>query len=156
MLPKKPKTRYTQAMGLIAFAVGLYALVNHLSVIGSVFHFLTDLLQPLIVGAILAFFLNVPMRGLERLFFRFQTKRRWKVRERANEVFSLIITYVGGFLLIFLGPKLHTKPYLYLYFIIRRWFELFLEYGSEKEKRKLLKKRLDIAEERRKVLKYYR
>ena len=42
------------------------------------------------------------MRGLERLFFRFQTKRRWKVRERANEVFSLIITYVGGFLLIFL------------------------------------------------------
>lgn len=42
-------------MGLIAFAVGLYALINHLSVIGSVFHFLTDLLQPLIVGAILAF-----------------------------------------------------------------------------------------------------
>ena len=102
MLPKKPKTRYTQAMGLIAFAVGLYALINHLSVIGSVFHFLTDLLQPLIVGAILAFFLNVPMRGLEKLLLRLQTKRRWKVRERANEVISLIVTYVGGFLLIFL------------------------------------------------------
>lgn len=89
-------------MGLIAFAVGLYALINHLSVIGSVFHFLTDLLQPLIVGAILAFFLNVPMRGLEKLLLRLQTKRRWKVRERANEVISLIVTYVGGFLLIFL------------------------------------------------------
>lgn len=102
MLPKKTKTRYTQAMGLIAFAVGLYALINHLSVIGSVFHFLTNLLEPLIVGAILAFFLNVPMRGLEKLFFRLQTRRRWKVRERANEVVSLILTYVGGFLLIFL------------------------------------------------------
>ena len=102
MLPKKPKTRYTQAMGLIAFAVGLYALINHLSVIGSVFHFLTNLLEPLIVGAILAFFLNVPMRELEKLFFRLQTRRRWKVRERANEVVSLILTYVGGFLLIFL------------------------------------------------------
>ena len=102
MLPKKPKTRYTQAMGLIAFAVGLYALINHLSVIGSVFHFLTNLLEPLIVSAILAFFLNVPMRGLEKLFFRLQTRRRWKVRERANEVVSLILTYVGGFLLIFL------------------------------------------------------
>lgn len=102
MLPKKPKTRYTQAMGLIAFAVGLYALINHLSVIGSVFHFLTNLLEPLIVGAILAFLLNVPMRGLEKLFFRLQTRRRWKVRERANEVVSLILTYVGGFLLIFL------------------------------------------------------
>ena len=102
MLPKKPKTRYTQAMGLIAFAVGLYALINHLSVIGSVFHFLTNLLEPLIVGAILAFFLKVPMRGWEKLFFRLQTRRRWKVRERANEVVSLILTYVGGFLLIFL------------------------------------------------------
>ena len=103
MLPKKPKTRYTQAMGLIAFAVGLYALVNHLSVIGSVFHFLTDLLQPLIVGAILAiFFSTCPCAVWSAFFFRFQTKRRWKVRERANEVFSLIITYVGGFLLIFL------------------------------------------------------
>ena len=54
------------------------------------------------MGAILAFFLNVPMRGLEKLFFRLQTRRRWKVRERANEVVSLILTYVGGFLLIFL------------------------------------------------------
>ena len=68
MLPKKPKTRYTQAMGLIAFAVGLYALINHLSVIGSVFHFLTNLLEPLIVGAILAFFLNVPMRDWRSSF----------------------------------------------------------------------------------------
>lgn len=56
----------------------------------------------MIVGAILAFFLNVPMRGLEKLLLRLQTKRRWKVRERANEVISLIVTYVGGFLLIFL------------------------------------------------------
>ncbi len=53
-------------------------------------------------------------------------------------------------------PRLHTKPYLYPYFIIRRWFELFLEYGSGREKRKLLKKRLDIAEKRKKILNYYR
>lgn len=52
--------------------------------------------------------------------------------------------------------KLREKPYLYPYFVVKRWFELFLEYGSGREKRKLLKKRLDIAEERRKVLKYYR
>lgn len=102
MIPKKPKTRYAQAMGLIAFAVGLYALVNHLSVLGAIFRFLTDLLQPLIVGAILAFFLNVPMRGLEKLFARLQQKRGWKVRERANAVVSLILTYVGGLLVILL------------------------------------------------------
>ena len=52
--------------------------------------------------------------------------------------------------------KLRKKPYLYPYFVVKRWLELFLEYGSGREKRKLLKKRLDIAEARRKVLKYYR
>lgn len=41
------------------------------------------------------------MRGLERLFFRFQTKRRWKVRSGQGGV-QPDYTYVGGFLLIFL------------------------------------------------------
>ena len=31
-------------------------------------------------------------------------------------------------------PKLREKPYLYPYFVVKRWFELFLEYGSGREK----------------------
>lgn len=53
-------------------------------------------------------------------------------------------------------PKLREKPYLYPYFVVKRWFELFLEYGSGKEKRELLKKRMSIAEKRKQVLNYYR
>lgn len=102
MKPRKPQTKYTQAMGLIAFAVGLYALVNHLSVVVSALRVVLDLLEPLTVGLILAFFLNVPMRGLEKFLVRVQTRRGWKVRERANATVSLVVTYAGGFLLIFL------------------------------------------------------
>lgn len=53
-------------------------------------------------------------------------------------------------------PKLREKPYLYPYFVVKRWFELFLEYGSGKENRELLKKRMSIAEKRKQVLNYYR
>lgn len=53
-------------------------------------------------------------------------------------------------------PKLREKPFLYPCYILRRWWELFGEYGTGREKRKLLKKRMTIARKRDKVLKYYR
>lgn len=95
----RPTTKIHEIMLLIVFAVVVYALVNNLSVIGDVFWFITDLLEPLIIGGILAFFLNVPMRKLEELFEKLQRKRGKKVRHRLNSTVSLIITYVVGFLL---------------------------------------------------------
>ena len=98
----EPSTRFTQFLFYIAFAVLMYALINNLSVVADVFWFLTDLLEPLIIGGILAFFLSVPMRGLEQLLAKGQIKRGKKVRQRANANISLVVTYVGGFLVIFL------------------------------------------------------
>ena len=71
----KPTTKFTQILFYIAFAVLMYALINNLSVVADVFWFLTDLLEPLIIGGILAFFLSVPMRGLEQLLAKGQIKR---------------------------------------------------------------------------------
>ncbi|MDD7652345.1 MAG: AI-2E family transporter [Candidatus Faecousia sp.] len=96
----RPTTKFHEIMLLIVFAIVVYSLFNNLSIISSAFWFLTDLFQPLIIGAILAFFLNVPMRGLEQLFQRIQLKHKKKVRERLNSTVSLIITYVGSFLLL--------------------------------------------------------
>lgn len=101
MKPRKPKTKFNQALFLIAFAVVLYVVMNHLSVAGQLVHLLVDLLQPLIVGGLLAFILNVPMRGLEKFFARLQVRQGRVVRERANAIFSLILTYLGGLLFIF-------------------------------------------------------
>ena len=67
----------------------MYALINNLSVVADVFWFLTDLLEPLIIGGILAFFLSVPMRGLEQLLAKGQIKRGKKVRQRATLLGSL-------------------------------------------------------------------
>lgn len=102
MKPKKPSSKFMQIVVLILLCFGLYALVNHLESVVAAFRVIGDLLEPLTVGAILAFLLSVPMRALERLFCRIQMKRKWKVRERLNSTLSLIFTYLGAFLIIFL------------------------------------------------------
>lgn len=102
MRPKKPDSKFMQIVVLILLCFGLYALVNHLESVVAAFRIIGDLLEPLTVGAILAFLLSVPMRALERLFCRIQQKRKWKVRERLNSTLSLIFTYLGAFLIIFL------------------------------------------------------
>ncbi len=98
----KPNNRFQQAAALIVIGILTYTLINHLSVISTVFWFLTDLLEPLIIGGILAFFLSVPMRALERRLTRFQEKHNRKIRPRFNSTISLLITYVGSFFLIFM------------------------------------------------------
>lgn len=96
----KPTNKFHEALFLIVFAVVFYAVMNNLSMVGHAFWFLMDLLEPLIIGGILAFFMNVPMGALERLLARAQTRRGKKVRERANAMVSLTITYVGSFFVI--------------------------------------------------------
>ncbi len=98
----KPNNRFHQAAALIVIGILSYTLINHLSVISTVFWFLTDLLQPLIIGGIVAFFLNVPMRVLERHLARFQEKHGKKIRTKFNSTISLLITYIGSFFLIFM------------------------------------------------------
>ncbi len=98
----KPNNRFQQAAALVVIGILTYTLINHLSVISTVFWFLTDLLEPLIIGGILAFFLSVPMRALERCLARFQEKHSRKIRTRFNSTISLLITYVGSFFLIFM------------------------------------------------------
>jgi len=111
----RPTTKFHEILLLIVFAVLLYTLVNNLYIIRDVFWFVADLFEPLIIGAILAFFLNVPMRGLEQLFGKLQAKRGKKVRERLNSTVSLIITYVGSFLLFL----------MFLYILIPQLVESF-------------------------------
>lgn len=93
-MKRKPKTLFSQAIYLIMFAVLFAALFSHLEMLGDLFAFLVDILNPVLVGGLLAFFLNVPMRAMENLFARLQTKRGKPVRERLNAIISLILTYI--------------------------------------------------------------
>lgn len=85
---------FVQAIVLIIFTVLFSAVFNHLELVWKLILFIIDLLKPLLVGLILAFFLNVPMRGMEKLLASVQRKRKKPIRERVNSMVSLVLTYV--------------------------------------------------------------
>ena len=57
-------------LGLLAFAVGLNWLLQHYELLASLLTGLMGLLSPLLMGAAIAFILNIPMRLIEHLVFR--------------------------------------------------------------------------------------
>lgn len=99
---QRPKTLFAQAAALIVFAVLFGAVFDHLDRLAHLFRFLLEVLQPLLVGGALAFFMNVPMRGFENLFARWQTKKGKPVRERPNAIIALTLTYLLAPLVLFL------------------------------------------------------
>lgn len=61
---------FLKILGLLAFAVGLNWLLQHYELLASLLAGLMGLLSPLLMGAAIAFILNIPMRLIEHLVFR--------------------------------------------------------------------------------------
>lgn len=72
MMSKDFLTRsiFLKIIGLLAFAVGLNWLLQHYELLASLLAGLMSLLSPLLMGAAIAFILNIPMRLIEHLVFR--------------------------------------------------------------------------------------
>ena len=88
---KDEKTRRIIVSGSIL--VVLYFLLNNLSDIYGVFTKLLHVMSPFIVGAAIAYILNVPMRKVERGLFKNPDKfsgPKWHGRRRALAIFITI------------------------------------------------------------------
>ena len=66
--------KFKQSFLLITYAILLFVAVNKVSSIFAFLKNLVGLLSPLVVGLIIAFMLNVPMRGFERLLEKLALK----------------------------------------------------------------------------------
>lgn len=77
----------------------LYWLLHETERVKSVYHFIMNIISPFLVGAAIAFVLNVPMRGIERCtgFVKNRSLRR---------VISVILTFVFLGLVLFFIVKL--------------------------------------------------
>ncbi len=96
------KTTIRQLAVLIAGAVLLYALVQHLSLIWMLLLFIWKLFFPFFVGGCIAFVLNVPMRGIEtRLFAKAPPKIR-----RFQRSISLVLALAAIFAVLFFIVRL--------------------------------------------------
>ena len=56
-------------MQIIAFAILLYCGIEHLDIVIAVFRFTLGIVMPFVIGGIIAFILNVPMKRIEKHLF---------------------------------------------------------------------------------------
>ena len=86
------KTR--RAAMLIAFGVCLYAALMHLDVVLGVIGSVVDVLFPVLLGLGVAFVLNVPVSGMERLLTRVVAKLPEGKRPQQSVITALSIVFV--------------------------------------------------------------
>lgn len=64
------KNKWLEYALLIAFGVGVYALLTHLNVLFIAFQYLFQVLEPILIGCVIAFILNIPLAWAESLLGR--------------------------------------------------------------------------------------
>lgn len=96
------KTKTKHPLFLIAFGVTLFAgLLN----LGTVFSFIGNIfsiISPVVIGFILAFILNVPMKGFEKIINRLTKNLKKKPSEKIIGFISVFLTLLTVFLIIFI------------------------------------------------------
>ena len=134
--------RMKNYMLLIAFGVALYACLNHLGSVIDFFRTVSRLLLPIIAGMIVAFVLNVPVRGFENLYTRLFHKLQLKEDTMAKiplVLISLLSTLICIVLIVMLVstmviPQLITSVrsvYLMIQTRIPQWISVLSEYGFD-------------------------
>ena len=83
----------------IAFAIGLYAVVTHLDKVIKMFGYVGNLFTPIVAGLIIAFILNVPVSGFEKLLARL-TKGRFRPKGKLIHLLSILLTAICVVLVI--------------------------------------------------------
>ena len=64
------KNKWLEYALLIAFGAGVYALLTHLNVFFIAFQYLFQVLEPILIGCVIAFILNIPLAWAESLLGR--------------------------------------------------------------------------------------
>lgn len=131
--------RMKNCMLLIAFGVALYACLNNF---GSVIRFFQDiggLLLPIIGGMIVAFVLNVPVKGFETLYSRLFRKINFQPKNGPLVMLSLLSTLACIVLIVILVstmvvPQLISSVrsvYLTIQTRSPQWIAFLSEYGFD-------------------------
>ena len=67
--PQKAKKMSIWLIRIVVICLVIYLALRYLNMVGTAVSFLANLLEPLIIGCILALVLNVPMRPIEKKLF---------------------------------------------------------------------------------------
>ncbi len=87
---------------LVAFGVALFAVLTNLGAVIAFFSNAVNLISPVVLGFLIAFILNVPMRGFEKLFCKLSQKRKKPLKISIIRSLSLLMTLLSVLLLFVL------------------------------------------------------
>ena len=89
------KNKFSKQIFLVVLGVVLFwGLFNYKLVLGAV-GWCIDMLKPFILGAVIAFILNVPMSGIEKRFYKEPKKEKSrKIAEKLKRPVSILLTFI--------------------------------------------------------------
>lgn len=101
-MDEQTKNRFKYGLLFVAAVALIFVVLFNLSSVFGIIGSAVSMLTPLVIGGCTAFILNVPMRGFERLISRIQFKSKRKLKYRAVEMISLLLTFLTVILIIFI------------------------------------------------------
>ena len=84
-----------QLMILVAFGIILFLGLQNVSLWASAIRTVFRFLLPFLIGCMIAFIINVPMRAIERTLFSERLQRRWKFARKIHRPLSLLLTLLA-------------------------------------------------------------
>lgn len=91
---------------VLAFAILFYCGVNHFDIVIKGFQFIVGIIMPFLIGAVIAFIFNVPMKLIERNLFESNPKFRKSKRALAYLVTLVLVTGIIVLALVVVIPEL--------------------------------------------------
>ncbi len=122
--------QYKKPLLLITFGVVLYVALSNLKSLSGFFAGLINLMFPVVFGFVLAFVLNVPMAGFERLLSKLFAKLKAKrvPKPKFLRIISLLLTFICLLLVValvftMLIPELVSSVVSLYELILQKWPE---------------------------------
>ena len=94
------KDNIKKIIGIIAFGIGFYWLLNNLDGVGSFVDRLFGLLFPFILGGVMAFILNIPMMKIEKFIKIKQKKKNSHLPVRTISIIISLVLFLAFILII--------------------------------------------------------
>ena len=89
-----------QNLLLVVLGVGLFAALMNLSAVLGFAKGVVGIILPIIVGGILALFINVPMAGIEKRLRKLLQKRKKQPSDKFYRIVSFLLTFIGSALVL--------------------------------------------------------
>lgn len=89
------KQNIKKIIGIISFAIGLYFVLQNLETVRKLIGDIFEILSPFLIGAGLAFVLNIPMKFLERKFFQPKKGKNGKIKQsRLKRPVCILLSFI--------------------------------------------------------------